>query len=106
MKGTLHHVCIAVKEFDWYQAFFEKVFEMTIQKTAREAPCRQLWFCEGIQLNEDLNAEEKTGLVDHISLRVEDIPQAVKEAVEMGCTPLPNGAHWFALPNGVKIELK
>ena len=108
MRSQLHHLCIAVKEFDWYLKFFEEVFGMTIERTAKEAPHRQLWFDQGIQLKEVTEEEllENGNIIDHISLGVDDIPATVAEALAHGCPALPNGEHWFALPNGVKIELK
>lgn len=101
----LHHASISVQNLDWYQNFFETVFEMTIRKTAGTAPKRQIWFHEGIQLNEC--QEEKIGgsAVDHISLAVENITEIVDAALKNGCTANPKGAHWFTLPNGVNLEL-
>lgn len=104
-KSALHHVAISVQNFEWYVDFFEKVFEMTVRKTAGEAPKRQLWFHQGIQVNE-VTAETQTGeTIDHISLAVEDIPATVQEAISMGCQPCAKGVHWFVMPNGVKMEL-
>lgn len=101
----LHHVSITVQDLDWYQNFFETIFQMKIRKTAGEAPKRQIWFHEGIQLNENPDAESGATQIDHISLAVEDIPATVAAALKQSCTPNPKGAHWFTLPNGVNIEL-
>ena len=108
MKGYLNHVAIAVDRFEWYRSFFEECFGMEVDRTAKEAPNRVLWFKEGIQLCENLAASsaEAVQLTDHISIGVPDVPAAVAQALSLGCTSLPNGAHWFALPNGVKLELK
>ena len=84
---------------------------MTAERTAGDAPHRQLWFAEGIQLNEtpeEVSALPAGNACDHISLGV-DIPEAeaAARAVEAGCRPVPGKpAHWFALPDGVLIELK
>ena len=106
MKSCIHHAALNVADIAWYRAFFEKVFEMTIERIDGEAPSRKIWFAEGIQLNEAAEAGCIGDICDHISIGVEDIPGTVEKAVEAGCTRLPKGPHWFALPNGVRIELK
>ncbi len=106
MKGTLGHVAIYVNDFDWYIDFFNNCFEMEMTRTRGEAPNRIVWFAEGIQVNEAVSPETLGDAIDHICLKVADVPAAVAEALTYGCTTLPNGAHWFALPNGIKVELK
>ncbi len=106
MKSQIHHAALNVSAFDWYTAFFQTVFGMTVQKTSGERPARKVWFHEGIQLNERTDAIGCGTICDHISLAVENIPEAVDAAINAGCDPLPEGAHWFALPNGVRLELK
>ena len=110
MKTRIHHAAIRVNDLEWYLDFFQRVFGMTIEKTRGEKPCRQIWLFEGIQLIETERKEDqaKSGLCDHISLGVEGDPQdAAKEAVVNGCSPVNGkGAHWFALPNGILMELK
>ncbi len=104
-NGRLHHVCICTNEYDKYVALFEELFGLTVNRTLGDAPARKLWFNEGVQINELTVDEENGTSVDHISLGVDDVPAVVLDALENGCTQLPNGAHWIALPNGVKIEL-
>ncbi len=105
VKGELHHACIAVKEFDKYVELFEELFNMTVNRTQGEAPKRKLWFNENVQINE-LEKDEVNGTsIDHIAIGVDDVKATVCDALEHGCTPLPNGAHWIALPNGIKLEL-
>ena len=106
MKVRLHHVCIGVADYDWYLHFFAEVMGMTVERKKGEAPKRQLWFNEGIQLKELEATETQGSAVDHISIGAEDIPAMVEAAIAHGCSPLPNGEHWFALPDGTKIELK
>ncbi len=103
--GGLDHACIAVREFDVYVALFEELFNMTVKRTQGEKPKRKLWFNENIQINELEDDEENGTSIDHISLNVDDVQAVVCDALEHGCTPLPNGAHWIALPNGIKLEL-
>ena len=106
MKARIHHVALNISDMDWYVAFFENVFGMTVQRTAGEKPKRRLWFGEGVQLNECESDLTCGNACDHFSLAVEDVPAAVKQAIEAGCAALPDGAHWVALPNGVRLELK
>lgn len=110
MVSRIHHAALAVRDFDWYVAFFEEVFHMTAERTAGTKPCRQLWFAQGIQINEAAEAEDagEHAACDHISLGVDIDPvEAAKLAMAGGCRPAEGkGAHWFALPNGVLIEMK
>ena len=100
---SLHHVALCVTEFDQYVDLFLKL-GMQIRKTAGEAPKRQLWFCEGIQLNETAHMEPGNSM-DHFALGTDDRSETKKIALENGCTPLSKGDNWIALPNGVRVEL-
>lgn len=104
MRGTIHHVALCAKEFDWYVDFFEQVFEMTVRKTAGKKPDRKIWFNEGIQLNETRENTIPGTSCDHISLQVKDHIAAVKVCIERGCIKAANGDNWIVLPNGIKVE--
>ena len=106
MKTRIHHTCINADPFDWYVDFFRTVFGMEIERTRGEAPARQVWFSEGIQLDEVPGAADPGGIYSHISIGVDDIPGTARRAIDFGCAPLAKGSHWFALPNGVQMELK
>ena len=110
MKIRIHHVAVKVNNLEWYVDFFQNVLGMTIEKTKGEKPSRQLWFYEGIQLveTEELETLQNPSLYDHISLGVDEDPKDVaKIAIAHGCNSMEGkGAHWFALPNRVPIELK
>ena len=110
MVSRIHHAAIAVVDFDWYVKFFTDVFHMTVVRTAGEKPVRQLWFDEGIQIVEcpvDRPADVPQAC-DHISIGVDVDPvEAARLAIRHGCMAVEGkGEHWFALPNGVRIELK
>lgn len=105
MKSQLHHVALNVQDIKWYTSFFQEIFGMEIRKTTGSAPSRKLWFTEGIQLNECQEMPVIGGAYDHVSIAVPDVAETVRAALKAGCTPLPNGAHWFALPNGTMVEL-
>lgn len=110
MKSKIHHISLAVKDFDWYVNFFQEVFAMTVERTQGEAPKRQLWFAEGVQINEVADDRQSPALaaVDHFSLGVDIDPvEAANIAKAHGCTEVAGkGPHWFALPNGVLGEMK
>ena len=105
MKSQLHHVALNVQDIKWYTAFFEEIFGMKVRKTSGSTSTQKVWFFEGIQLNECPNKPAMGEMYDHISLAVPNIAETVEAALKAGCTPLPNGEHWFALPNGVRVEL-
>ena len=110
MKTRIHHAAIKTTDLEWYAVFFQQIFGMTVEKTRGEKPCRQIWLYEGIQLIEASEPENPQNhpLYDHISLGVDEDPEAVaKTAIAHGCRSVEGkGAHWFALPNGIQIELK
>lgn len=110
MRSNIHHVSLSVKDFDWYVDFFSKVFEMTVERTRGEKPSRILWFSQGIQINEVSEDRHQTqpAVCDHISIGVDIDPVEASEIAKAnGChTADGKGAHWFALPNDVLIELK
>lgn len=111
MKARIHHAALLTADFEWYVNFFQEVFHMTVVRTAGEAPNRQLWFAEGIQINElarDAEVFPENCACDHISLGVDlDPVAAAKLAIQYGCRKAEGkGDHWFVLPNGVMMEMK
>ncbi len=105
MKSQLHHVALNVPDIQWYTSFFQRIFGMKIRKTSGRSPDRKVWFFEGIQLNECLNIPAAGAACDHISISVTDIAETMGAALKAGCMPVTNGEHWFALPDGMMIEL-
>ena len=108
MKGQLHHTALNVTDYNWYVTFFTETFGMTVEKTRGEAPNRQLWFNEGVQINEKPEGADVCGNIsDHIALCVDIDPvEAAGIACEKGCRAAEGRpAHWVALPNGALIEL-
>lgn len=103
MKYTLHHIALSVDRLDWYLDFFTKVFEMTVRKTAGEAPERKIWFHEGIQLNEAPGTPAAGTFYDHIAISAEDKKAVIARAEEFGCRLIQE--NWITLPDGLTIEL-
>lgn len=111
MKTKIHHASLLTENYQWYVDFFREVFNMTISRTRGESPHRQLWFSEGIQINELPQGSEvfpANCACDHISLGVDIDPVAAADlAIRHGCRKAEGkGDHWFVLPNGVMMELK
>lgn len=103
----LHHVSIMADDYDWYVSFFRDVFGMEVEKTKGEAPKRNIWFKEGIQLRECVQLPPASGVYDHFAFGSDDIPGTVAKALAAGCQPLsPEKPHWFVLPNGAGVEMK
>ena len=73
----LHHVAIAVNDFDKYVDLFVRL-GLNIQRITGEAPNRQLWFEEGIQLKESCNDISTDG-IDHIALVLTIVPISLKQ---------------------------
>ena len=99
----LHHVAIATIDYEDYKELFAKL-GMTIQREVGEAPTRQLWLTEGIQLKEVSSLEYGTN-VDHIALETKNIEETIKIALSNGCKLDSRGNNWFILSNGTEIEL-
>ena len=107
MYAYVNHAAICVTDFDWYKNFFQTVCEMEIYREDGEAPKRRCWFKEGIQIDEKTVQLETNGAISHIGLLTADVPALVAKAIEAGCSPIEGmAAHWMALPNGIKLEVK
>ena len=106
MIATIHHVALNVKDYDWYVRFFEEVFEMTVERQKGEAPKRQVWFNEGIQLDEVEDMGEMGSMYSHIGIASDDWDTVIERAVARGCTQYADKKHWFDMPDGFAIELK
>ncbi|MDO4267975.1 MAG: VOC family protein [Eubacteriales bacterium] len=106
MPGTIHHVALDVPNFDWYCRFFQEVFEMTPERKKGEAPRRQIWFAEGIQLNEVATQGEHGGMYSHLGIASDDWDTVIARARAMGCRQYEEKKHWFDTPDGYAIELK
>lgn len=104
MAGQLHHVAVNSANFEETVRFFEELFGMEASRTAGQAPERKLWFRQGIQVNEAVNAEPG-GLYDHIGIQVTDKALTLEKAAAFGCTPVAGKPGWFVTPDNIVIEL-
>jgi len=107
MTAIVNHVALGVADYDWYVTFFQEVFGMEKERSRGEKPQRQIWFKQGIQLNEVATTYQgKNNLYDHIGFKVDDLEAFRQKALAKGCTELPNKKNWFVLPNQVLVEMK
>ena len=103
--AKIDHAAIRTESYEEAQKFFEDIFEMHMWREIGEKPERKCWYKEGIQLCETETIEKKNeNGYDHISIAVDRVEE-VMERVKTYPVEIIND-HWFALPNGTKIELK
>lgn len=103
--AKIDHAAIRTESYEEAQKFFEDIFDMHIWREIGEKPGRKCWYKEGIQLCETETIEKKNeNGYDHISIAVDRVEE-VMERVKAYPVEIIND-HWFALPNGTKIELK
>lgn len=103
--AKIDHAAIRTESYEEAQKFFEDIFDMHMWREIGEKPGRKCWYKEGIQLCETETIEKKNeNGYDHISIAVDRVEE-VMERVKAYPVEIIND-HWFALPNGTKIELK
>lgn len=103
--AKIDHAAIRTESYEEAQKFFEDIFDMHMWREIGEKPGRKCWYKEGIQLceTETIEKSNENGY-DHISIAVDQVEE-VMERVKAYPVEIIND-HWFALPNGTKIELK
>ena len=103
--AKIDHAAIRTESYEEAQKFFEDIFDMHMWREIGEKPGRKCWYKAGIQLCETETIEKKNeNGYDHISIAVDRVEE-VMERVKTYPVEIIND-HWFALPNGTKIELK
>lgn len=103
--AKIDHAAIRTESYEEAQKFFEDIFDMHMWREIGEKPGRKCWYKEGIQLCETETIEKKNeNGYDHISIAVDRVEE-VMERVKAYPVEIIND-HWFALPNGTKLELK
>lgn len=103
--AKIDHAAIRTESYEEAQKFFEDIFDMHMWREIGEKPERKCWYKEGIQLceTEKIEVKNENGY-DHISIAVDQVEE-IMERVKAYPVEIIND-HWFALPNGTKIELK
>ncbi len=106
-KSYLEHTAVRVKDIQWHIRFFREALGMPIRNVqGSEDDPAQVWTVGGVQLVSDKNFEGPEGRMVHLGIMTEDLEAALKEVYSFeGVTELPQGHNWFALPDGLQVEL-
>jgi len=109
-RAYVEHVALRVHDIHWHIRFFREVLGMALREVDGpfEAP-RQYWTLGGLQFiaTPGFSAAPcaEGGWLAHLGVMVEDLPAAVQAAQGFGAIPLPQGANWLQLPDGLALEL-
>ena len=102
----LEHTVVRVKDIQWHVRFFEEALGMPVARVQGDADDpAQVWTVGGMQLVADKDFEGPEGRMAHLGIRTADLDSALEEVYKWGVTELPQGHNWFALPDGLAIEL-
>jgi hypothetical protein len=105
-KSYLEHTAIRVKDIQWHIRFFEEALGMSIRNIDGTAGHpKQVWTVGGLQLVSDPNFKGPEGRITHLGIMTEDLEASLAEVYKWDVTQMPQGRHWFALPDGLIIEL-
>ena len=105
-RSYLEHIAIRVKDIQWHIRFFREALGMTLRSVEGSADHpKQVWTIGGLQLVSDPDFEGPEGRVAHLGIMTEDVEAAIEEVGKWHPTQMPQGRNWFALPDGLVIEL-
>jgi len=105
-KTYLEHIAIRVKDIQWHIRFFEKALGMSVRSVeGPEDHPKQVWLLGGIQLVSDPGFEGPEGRSAHLGIMTEDLEASIEAVNQWAVTQMPQGRNWFALPDGLAIEL-
>ncbi len=105
-KSYLEHTAIRVKDIQWHIHFFGEALGMSVRSVdGPEDHPKQVWTLGGIQLVSDPGFEGPEGRIAHLGIMTEDLEASIKEVKKWAVTQMPQGRNWFALPDGLSIEL-
>jgi catechol 2,3-dioxygenase-like lactoylglutathione lyase family enzyme len=105
-KTYLEHTAIRVKDIQWHIRFFGEALGMSIRSIdGPEDHPKQVWLLDGVQLVSDPGFEGPEGRSAHLGIMTEDLEASIEEVNQWNVTRMPQGRNWFALPDGLVIEL-
>jgi len=105
-KTYLEHMAIRVKDIQWHIRFFGEALGMSIRSVeGPEDHPKQVWLLGGIQLVSDPGFEGPEGRNAHLGIMTEDLEASIEAVNRWAVTQMPQGRNWFALPDGLVIEL-
>jgi catechol 2,3-dioxygenase-like lactoylglutathione lyase family enzyme len=106
INAYVEHVALRVKDIQWHIDFFSDVLGMQVSRQTAVGEPLQIWLQGGIQLIECADTEYVSrGQLGHLGIVVDNLDDALERAYSWGVTALPKGRNWFALPEGVWVEL-
>jgi catechol 2,3-dioxygenase-like lactoylglutathione lyase family enzyme len=105
-RSYLEHIAIRVKDIQWHIRFFREALGMTLRSVDGPADHpKQVWTIGGLQLVSDPDFKGPEGRIAHLGIMTEDVEAALEDVYKWDVTQMPQGRHWFALPDGLVIEL-
>jgi catechol 2,3-dioxygenase-like lactoylglutathione lyase family enzyme len=105
-KSYLEHAAIRVKDIQWHIRFFGEALGMSVRSVdGPEDHPKQVWTLGGLQLVSDPGFEGPEGRIAHLGIMTEDLEASIEEVNKWVVTQMPQGRNWFALPDGLSIEL-
>ena len=66
---------------------------------------RQVWTAGGVQLMSEPSFGGPEGRLAHLGIAISDLEGTLLRVQAWGVNELPQGRNWFALPDGLSIEL-
>lgn len=105
-RSYVEHAAIRVKDLAWHVRFFREALGMDVREVAGDprAP-KQVWTVGGVQLIGDADFAGPEGRLGHLGIMTEDLEAAIAEVERWNVKELPQGRGWYALPDGLCIEL-
>jgi len=102
----LQHTAIYVKDIQWYVRFFTEALGMPVRNIqGDESDPKQVWTIGGMQFVAAKDFQGPEGRMAHLGIVTEDLEAALEQVYQWGAIEQPQGHNWFALPDGLVIEL-
>jgi len=105
-RSYLEHTAIRVRDIQWHIRFFGEALGMSIRSI--DGPTdhpEQVWTLGGLQLVSDPDFAGPEGRIAHLGIMTEDLEASLEEVYKWDVIQMPQGRHWFALPDGLTVEL-
>jgi catechol 2,3-dioxygenase-like lactoylglutathione lyase family enzyme len=110
MNAYVEHVAIRVRDIQWHIRFFYEALGMDVREVDGDpAHPNQYWTLGGMQFISTPGFEApptmQGGVLGHLGVMVDDLPEALRRCQALGAKPLPNRSNWLELPDGLCLEL-
>jgi catechol 2,3-dioxygenase-like lactoylglutathione lyase family enzyme len=105
-RSYVEHAAVRVKDIEWHVRFFREALGMDVRAVDGDpAAPKQVWTVGGVQLIADGAFEGPEGRLGHLGIMTEDLDAAIVSVERWDVRSLPQGRGWYALPDGLCIEL-